>query len=404
MFSSLSSGLAAAIDGARKPSRRRSLLRAGLLAGALGVSACTSDNMLSLRPDVDVGTRTSALPRSGGMRELVPNDPYLAKQSEAAEPDYVEQQPETSVPGFEEQVQVALASPQQMGAPPRTLQQQAMDLDPQSLEEGTAEAGLPLAVEEPAADSGLPLAVDQAPPEESGLPLAVAPVEVNEPFDADQPIGEEEPVEAAPRQSTKPVLVAYPRMDAPVDDGPGPLSNSEITCRRELKKLGVDFRDLRPINDSKSCRIEDPVKVSMLPGKVQLKPAATLSCQMALTLARWTKNELNPAARRRYWSRVKTIHQMSSYSCRRINGSRTMSEHSKGNAIDIGRIELTSGRDIDVEKKGLFAFRSKGFLNSVRAEGCEYFTTVLGPGYNRDHRDHFHFDIKPRRNGRHACH
>lgn len=79
------------------------------------------------------------------------------------------------------------------------------------------------------------------------------------------------------------------------------------------------------------------------------------------------------------------------------------SEHSKGNALDIMRIELNSGRDIDVRKPGWFAFRQRGFLNSVRADGCDYFNTVLGPGYDRDHKDHFHFDIKSRRNGYVAC-
>ncbi len=43
------------------------------------------------------------------------------------------------------------------------------------------------------------------------------------------------------------------------------------------------------------------------------------------------------------------------------------------------RIELNSGRDIDVRKPGWFAFRQRGFLNTVRADGCNYFTTVLGP-------------------------
>jgi len=28
---------------------------------------------------------------------------------------------------------------------------------------------------------------------------------------------------------------------------------------------------------------------------------------------------------------------------------------------------------------------------------------VLGPGYNKDHANHFHFDIKERRNGYVAC-
>src|SRR5690606_8983566 len=135
-----------------------------------------------------------------------------------------------------------------------------------------------------------------------------------------------------------------------------------------------------------------PVKVSLLPQRVNLKPAATLTCRMALTVARWTRSELTPAARTRYLSGVKTIHQGSSYSCRNIRTSRkrTPSEHSRGNALDIMRIELNNGRDIDVRKPGFFAFRQKGLLNTVRSDACQYFTTVLGPGYDRDHRDHFH--------------
>jgi hypothetical protein len=113
--------------------------------------------------------------------------------------------------------------------------------------------------------------------------------------------------------------------------------------------------------------------------------------------------ELVPAARWRYFTGVKTVHQGSSYSCRSIRGTRTASEHSKGNAIDVMRIELNNGRDIDVRKPGFFAFRQKRLLTSVRKGGCDYFNTVLGPGYDRDHADHFHFDIKERRNGYVAC-
>ena len=62
-------------------------------------------------------------------------------------------------------------------------------------------------------------------------------------------------------------------------------------------------------------------------------------------------------------------------------------------------IELKNGRDIDVRRPGFFMFRQKSLLNNIRQGGCEYFNTVLGPGYNADHADHFHFDIKERRNG-----
>jgi hypothetical protein len=195
------------------------------------------------------------------------------------------------------------------------------------------------------------------------------------------------------------VTVGYPRMDVPPLEEPMPAD--EIACRKELKRLGVTFTELAPIREGQ-CGIDHPVRITAI-GSVQMKPAATLTCNMAATFAAWTKSELVPAARWRYWSGVKTIRQGSSYSCRNIAGEGTLSEHGKGNALDIMSIELTNGEEIDVRKPGLFAFRTRGFLNTVRADGCEYFTTVLGPGYNYDHRNHFHFDIKNRRNGYRAC-
>lgn len=206
---------------------------------------------------------------------------------------------------------------------------------------------------------------------------------------------------------SNPYMVAYPKPENPSampapQQVPSAMPADEVDCRSDLKKLGVQYRDLPPIHDGAACGIDYPVKVSSI-GSVQMKPAATVTCQMAASFAAWTKRELVPAARLRYFTGVKTIHQGSSYSCRKIAGSRTLSEHGKGNALDIMRIELNSGRDIEVEKPGLFAFRTRGFLNTVRSDGCNYFNTVLGPGYNYDHRNHFHFDIKQRRNGYRAC-
>jgi len=195
---------------------------------------------------------------------------------------------------------------------------------------------------------------------------------------------------------------AYPAFRQPLAaDSIMPASDAQ--CRKELRRLGVTFRDLTPINDGGACRIDHPVQVSSLPGDIEMKPAATLTCGMALAFAGWTKKELTPAARWRYLSGVKTVHQGSSYSCRRIAGTSVASEHSKGNALDVMRIELRNGKDIDVRKPGWFSFREKSLLKNVRSGGCGYFSTVLGPGYDAAHADHFHFDIKTRRNGRVAC-
>lgn len=199
-----------------------------------------------------------------------------------------------------------------------------------------------------------------------------------------------------------PMTMSYPRL-VPDTSPPSFMPAEEIACRRELQRLGVSYRDLAPINDGGECRIDHPVEVSGFSGGIKLSPSATLTCAMAVTIARWTKNELAPAARMRYFSGIDTIRQGSSYSCRRIRGTRVASEHSKGNALDIMSIKLDNGREIDVRRPGFFAFRQRGLLNKVRAEGCDYFTTVLGPGYDADHKDHFHFDIKNRGNGYRAC-
>lgn len=294
---------------------RRKTLVLGFVFGAATISACSTDNVLSLRPEVDVGTTTAALP--GGVSNLAPPAPV-----------------------------------------------------------GPA-------------------------------PILLPPVE---PAPVDHPVALPAPIETAPvaPMPVEPQLVAYPRADEPpltppmTPAEPEAMPSDEASCRQDLKRLGVRYEELPSINDGGLCVIDHPVKVSAI-GNVRIKPAATLRCEMAATIALWTQRELIPAARTRYFSGVKAIHQGSSYSCRRIRGTRTASEHSKGNALDIMRIELNNGRDIDVRKPGWFAFRQRGFLNSVRADGCDYFKTVLGPGYDYDHRNHFHFDIKERRNGYRAC-
>lgn len=214
---------------------------------------------------------------------------------------------------------------------------------------------------------------------------------------------------SVPRQAGMQALVpsnpyltaAYPRMDEPFQPG-NTMPADEIECRKELKKLRVSYADLAPIQDGGQCGIAYPVKVSAI-GGIEMKPAATLTCAMAASFATWTRSELVPAARLRYLTGVRTIRQGSSYSCRKIAGEGVLSEHGKGNALDVMSIELNSGKEIDVRKPGLFAFRERSLLNTVRADGCSYFTTVLGPGYNYDHRNHFHFDIKNRKNGYRAC-
>ncbi len=185
------------------------------------------------------------------------------------------------------------------------------------------------------------------------------------------------------------------------------MPQSEVSCRAELRRLGVQFRDIPSIDDGPSCGIEHPVLLSGFSGNIALKPATKLNCQTTLALAKWVKFELAPSSRYRYLSGVKTIESMGGYSCRRMNNSRQkrnpMSEHARGNAIDLGKFVLKNGKRIDVRKKNIFAFRERGLLNTVRDDSCKYFHTVLGPGSNKEHWNHFHFDLRSRKSGSKYC-
>jgi hypothetical protein len=185
------------------------------------------------------------------------------------------------------------------------------------------------------------------------------------------------------------------------------MPQSEVSCRTELRRLGVEFKDLPRISQGNSCGIDYPVKLAGLSGGIDVRPAVTLNCQVTLAFAKWVKNDLAISARTRYLTGIRQIQPMGGYSCRKMNNSRQrynpMSEHARGNAIDIGRITLKNGHEIDVRKKGLFSFREGGLLKSVRGDSCKYFSTVLGPGSNAEHWNHFHFDLRSRKGGRQYC-
>lgn len=204
-----------------------------------------------------------------------------------------------------------------------------------------------------------------------------------------------------------PMSMPEPPVAPMAPQAPGVMPASEMQCRQELKRLGVIFQDKPPISNGPACQVPYPVSLRGLSGDINVSPAVTLNCQTTLAFARWVKNELAPAARTRYWSGVGTIVPLGGYSCRRMNNSsqryNPMSEHAHGNAIDVGKFVLKNGHEIDVRKKGLFSFREGGLLKAVRTDSCKYFDTVLGPGSNPEHWNHFHFDLRDRKGGRRYC-
>jgi hypothetical protein len=86
--------------------------------------------------------------------------------------------------------------------------------------------------------------------------------------------------------------------------------------------------------------------------KVKLDPAPMMNCRLAAQLTRWVDTVLQPAAREVLGSPITRIVGASSYACRNIyhRPEGPLSEHAKGNAVDIAAFVTADGRKISVAK------------------------------------------------------
>jgi hypothetical protein len=142
-------------------------------------------------------------------------------------------------------------------------------------------------------------------------------------------------------------------------------------------------------------------------GTVAVTPPATIGCPMTASINRWMARSVQPAARAYFGSPVVEMKQIASFGCRTRNGRGVkLSEHAFGNAIDVAAFRLADGREVSVYRhwwRGPPAARA--FLQAAFAGACAEFYTVLGPGSDAFHANHFHLDLlrTNTRNGRHYC-
>jgi hypothetical protein len=144
------------------------------------------------------------------------------------------------------------------------------------------------------------------------------------------------------------------------------------------------------------CGAEHPFKVSAaLGGMVGFKPAATLQCGMIPAIDRWMASVVQPAAHRHFGVGVAEATVLSSYACRPRNGipGGKLSEHGRANSTDTGAFRLANGRKVTVLSGWSGVSDERAFLREIRSGACGIFKTVLGPGSDRHHANHFHLDL-----------
>ncbi len=142
---------------------------------------------------------------------------------------------------------------------------------------------------------------------------------------------------------------------------------------------------------TKGCGIAEPVRVTEIDG-VRLSPAPTINCDTAKALNKWINKAVRPAYGAK---RVVQLQVAASYACRgrnNVKGAR-VSEHGRGNAIDISGFTFSNGKSQRV---------ADGFDKTMRRAhkgACGIFGTTLGPGSDGYHEDHLHFDVARYRSG-----
>jgi hypothetical protein len=200
-----------------------------------------------------------------------------------------------------------------------------------------------------------------------------------------------------PMPPHKPAFAAIGALTPPGRSLIAPPPAAKSTCGAALAKLGVEATPMAKVDEG-ACGIAQPVAVASLEGgAVDFSTKAIIECNLAESLANWIRDEVQPEAREIFSGTVTGLRIAASYTCRPRNGvaGAKLSEHGKGNAIDIAAFNVSGHGWVTVA--GAHHGDEARFLREVRAAACSPFTTVLGPGSDSYHSDHFHLDLAKRR-------
>ena len=167
-------------------------------------------------------------------------------------------------------------------------------------------------------------------------------------------------------------------------------------CRQLLESGAVVARVIPPVRGAGECGIDAPVSLEAIvvgDRRIRLDPAPSVRCDLAAIFARWVAEDVAPALETKGLT-LEGVANADAYSCRSRNhvAGAKLSEHGKGNAIDVDALVVAPSRRIV-----LTASDAIPFAESLRASACARFATVLGPGSDGYHNNHIHLDLEDRR-------
>ena len=174
-------------------------------------------------------------------------------------------------------------------------------------------------------------------------------------------------------------------------------------CDQRLAEI-ADIELLPRLIGPGECGGRDLIRLNavLVPNRkrVEVRPTAVLRCAMAESFAAWVRDEASDRVAAR-GDALRSVDTYGSYECRGRNwvAEAKLSEHGKGNAIDLRALVLADGRHVTLTDETV----SKTLRDDLRDSACHRFTTVLGPGADGHHNDHIHLDGLERNNGARIC-
>jgi hypothetical protein len=172
---------------------------------------------------------------------------------------------------------------------------------------------------------------------------------------------------------------------------------SPAACQERLDARQVIF-SFTPRVAEGDCVIPLPVRLRSLAigaDDIPFSGEPMLDCRLAERLADWIGNVVAPLARHHLGSELAAVETGPGYVCRNRNNEAAgkLSEHAKGDALDIFAFALSDGRRVAVRPADRPVPAVAAFLAAVRTTACGYFLTVLGPGGDTAHTEHLHLDL-----------
>jgi hypothetical protein len=188
--------------------------------------------------------------------------------------------------------------------------------------------------------------------------------------------------------------------DEPSQGADGVAGESIMTptaCQDRLDARQVSFSFMPPVAEG-DCSILVPVKLHSLAigdANIIFSGEPMIDCRLADRLVDWIGNVVEPLARHHLGSGLARVETGPGYVCRKRNNAAVgkLSEHARGNALDVFAFALSDGRRVAMRPADRPAPAVTAFLAALRTTACGYFLTVLGPGSDAAHAEHLHLDL-----------